>query len=118
MSGDYEILNGMIALGKPCADGYEFNGFHIHPDFLQEAKAFPYFDGIAYDGFVKIVQGTCDQYVSQASLHRYKACFKNCDCIDVIGADHCYSTLEHTQHVRKEIVTFYGKIKNLAIEKQ
>lgn len=112
-----EILSGMLSMGKPCSDGYEFNGFHIHPDFIKEAEVFPYFEGLDYSQPVKIVQGTKDQYVSSESLSLYQARFTQCEVKEIEDADHCYSTLEHTQLVREEIECFYGKIKNLAIKK-
>lgn len=113
-----EILTGMLMQGRACDDGYEFNGFHIHPDFIEEVATFPYFEGIGCKGMVKIVQGSSDQYVSKDSRQTYQASFKQCECVEIPNADHCYSTLAHTQLVRKEIVSFYGKIKNMAIEKQ
>lgn len=111
-----EILTEMLKLGKPCGNDYQLNGFHIHQDFIKEALCFPYFKNISCECPVKIVQGSKDQYVSKNSLKQYQKIYKQCDCTEIEDADHCYSTLEYTQAVRKEIVSFYGKIKNLAIK--
>ncbi len=111
-----EILPAMIAMGKECEDGAEFNGFHISGKFMKEAHDFPYFEGIEnYKNAVKIVQGSRDQYVSEESLKHYQSCFDNCETVIVENADHCYSTVLTTESVRKEIKKFYGKIKNLGV---
>jgi alpha/beta fold family hydrolase-like protein len=112
-----EILKKMIAQsGKRHTDGAEINGFHISNEFIEEAKTFSYFDDICYfKGPVQLVQGTKDQYVSKESFLSYKSIFKNCYAVWIENADHCYSEISTTESVRKEIINFYGKIKNMAI---
>lgn len=96
----------------------DINGFKINPAFVDESQKFEYFKEIEkFCGPVKIVQGTCDQYVSKDSLQNYKSAYKQAEIVLVDGADHCYSSLLHTDFVRKEIRSFYGKIKNMGSKK-
>lgn len=89
----------------------EVNGFQINPEFIKEAKSFPYFAGIEdCCGLVKLIQGTKDQYVSMESLENFRRCFPESETVMVEGADHCYSSARFTEAVRKEIRNFYGKI--------
>ena len=97
---------------------FDINGFKINSAFIEESQKFEYFKEIEqFCGPIKIVQGSKDQYVTEASLQNYKRAYKHAEITLVDGADHCYSSLLHTDFVRKEIRSFYGKIKNMASKK-
>ncbi|MCI6811472.1 MAG: alpha/beta fold hydrolase [Lachnospiraceae bacterium] len=89
----------------------EVNGFQINPKFIEEAKSFPYFEGIEdCCSLIKLIQGTKDQYVSMESLENFQRSFPESETVMVKGADHCYSSVRFTETARKEIKNFYGKI--------
>lgn len=107
-----EILKQMLSQGHPIQNGYDYDGFAIRKDFIQEVNEFPYFEGISsFQGNVKLVQGGSDQYVSKESMDLYKQSYKHIEVIEIKGADHCFRSLKDTECVRKEIIKFYGKIK-------
>ena len=108
-----DILKQMLNAGKKYFDDYEFNGFHINKHFVQEANEFAYFENMLKVNKVKIVQGSKDQYVSLKSYDMFKKIYPNCEAIMIENGDHCYTTIETTNIVRKEIIDFYGNIKNM-----
>lgn len=109
-----EVLKKMLQQAQPIEDGYDYSGFIIQTAFIQEANEFPHFDNIAsYQGFVKLVQGDNDQFVSKESMENYRRSYKNIETVVIKNADHCFSSLQATNCVRKEIMNFYGKIKIL-----
>lgn len=101
-----------------CDNRLDINGFRINPRFIEESQKFSYFKDIGkFRGLIKIVQGTKDQYVSVKSLQNYKSVYETADIVLIDGADHCYSRVLYTDLVRKEIHSFYGKVKDMASKK-
>ncbi len=116
-AGNFDEILFQMTSDSIDKNNLEVNGFKINPKLMEESRNFEYFNGIdRYQGPVKIVQGTNDQYVKMKSLHNYKKAYAKAEIVLVSEADHCYSKVSYTESVRKEIHDFYGKIKNLASE--
>lgn len=105
-----EILMQFQKMGKPYRDGFEVNGFYVRSKFIEEANTFAYYQFQMKNCPSYLVQGTNDQYVSYDSFETYRKQL-NCSFQWIEGADHCFTTIEYTEQVLKEIRFFYGKIK-------
>lgn len=105
-----EILDEFIYQGLPNLDGYEFNGFPISKELINEVRSYAFFNDLTIAPKIKIVQGTKDQYVSIESFKMY-CNILGCESALIPEADHCFSKLSYTEQVVKEMLSFYGKIK-------
>lgn len=97
----------------------EVNGFKIPDSFIEETKNTDFFLGIdQYHGFVKIVCGTNDQYVSLKTVTKYREFYPQAQLSWIQDADHCYGKQSYTIEVGKEIEKFYGKIKSMECKRK
>lgn len=100
-----KLLEGVPAYG----DIYDYNGFGIHKNFVQEVSLYDFFENIArYQGQVKLVQGDCDQLVTMSTANEYLKHYQDVTFKIVQGADHCYASIEATKALLQEVRQFYG----------
>lgn len=107
-----DILKSFCEQGKVLKNGVEFNGFLIPFQLIKESKNLCFQKGLeGFLGAVKIVQGEADQYVSLDSFETYHKIYPQADLVMIEDADHCFSTINSTDRVRKELKDFYVKVK-------